>query len=133
MTVLVICANICVMSKEAKIPLLNKEKRAQNHYLRRWIGAIAITGLSVLGFDKLALSSYNLPKDTMAYSVKPGDTAWSIATAEGPQIADNAEAMHAAIDDIEKQIPKSQDGNLIPQEVILLPSGSENGTPINNK
>lgn len=39
---MVFCANICIMSKEAKIPLFDKEKRAQKPYIRRWLGAIGI-------------------------------------------------------------------------------------------
>jgi len=118
-------------------PLFSHNKEIRQPYVDRWKN-IFFTAL-VMG--SLALGTFlsvneeqasKLPKNTTYYVVKPGDTPWSIASDEGPQVADNEAKLYQQIKQIEEQIPKDQDGNLIPGEIIYLPSGSKNAAPIVN-
>ena len=118
------------MNSLDKIPLLNKEKRQQQPYLRRWLGILTLTfGGGLLLNSTLNHHNQPTPINTEQTIVKPGQTPWSIATNENKTVATNPNLM---AQQIEHQIPKSQNGMLYPGETIYLPAGSKNGIPVQN-
>ena len=72
------------MSKEAKIPLLNKEKRAQNHYLRRWLTAIAIGASAIAVAEGMNGNVVNHPEAKVTsdstVTIKPGSAVHKTAS-----------------------------------------------------
>ncbi len=84
------------------------------------VGAIAVGGAFLL----LPTNSEQPKKNTVSHVVQPGETEWSIASGEGSNVAENAEKLNGAIEDIDKQVHNHV---LIPGELIMLPEGSKNG------
>lgn len=75
------CANICVMSKEVKIPLFDKEKRARKPYIRRWLGVIGGLGLaSILVVEAMESGNHIAHPDAMV------DSGSSITLAPGVNV-----------------------------------------------
>jgi hypothetical protein len=136
------------LSLKSRVPILDPTKRQENHYVRRIVlaaslGASALVGAFHVG-DNLthhAISSYEqtakptheltaaqlreLPKVEI---VTPGSTVWSIASAEGPKVADDPAALFNAELIIEDQLPKQNPNNLQAGMAIHLPASSEIGT-----
>ncbi len=77
--------------------------------------------------DKGSGIDQNVQDFTKTYVVRPGDTIWGIASAEGQAVANNPERLYEQMQAIGSQIPKDQDGVLRVGEVVRLPGGSEIG------
>lgn len=77
---MVFCATICVMSKEAKIPLFDKEKRAQKPYIRRWLGVIGLGLASAIAVKAMESGSH------IAHPTAMVDNGSSITLAPGVNV-----------------------------------------------
>lgn len=142
---MLLCAILLVMNTE-RIPLLNADKRRERNYAARWmfaglsvLGSLGIVDLGIHGAKKLyneiessakvpSLTPKQLNEMTKYYVVKPNDTVWGIATAEGPKVADSPEAMYVAQNEITAQLPDKNPDNMQPGEEIRLPADSEIGS-----
>ena len=139
------------MNKES----INNKQNKKPNYARRRIAVFGVVGgLTLAGADAAYHGTVNtvngieqsfneskngptplsakqkaeLPK---TYVVQPGDTVWSIASAEGKAIANKPEVLFEAKNQIEAQLPTKKDrlnDILVPGEVIKLPANSEIGT-----
>jgi hypothetical protein len=121
------------INKKDSLPIFDKEKRQKNHYGRHWAIALGLTTLAVLGIkQEIQNDNPSLPKNTMEHTVEPNQTVWGIASGESQKVADNPELLFQQEQQIENQIPKNQNGNLMPGETIYLPAHSADAVPIAN-
>jgi hypothetical protein len=94
---------------------------ATNPVVHRTTSAVSAAAYNTLNGG--ASPNFSPSTDTVPYTVKQGDTEWSIATSEGSQIADSGPAMAGAMADIDRQL----DGQpLKAGDVVMLPQGSQN-------
>jgi len=114
-----------------KSPLFSPEKKIRQPYINRWKNIIAIGLLLGSAYALIQPGGHTkLPKNTMETTVQSGQTAWSIASGENSKVANNPGLLAQQIQQIENQIPKSQNDQLYPGETIYLPSGSKNAVPV---
>ena len=132
----------------------SKEQNKKPNFARRRIAAVGLAILTLAGIDAAyhgtvntvhgIEQSFNQDKNgpeplttkqmaelTKIYVVQPGDTVWSIASAEGKSVANEPDVLFEAKNQIAAQLPTKEDrinDILVPGEVIKLPSSSEIGT-----
>ena len=153
----IMCYCICMKldrlyNKLLNAPLLDPEKRKDKHLIARLgfaalslfgaynaardavhLGENAVNAVRGTVNDELhgpTLTKQQIQADTKSYTVQPGDTVWSIASAEGQSIANNPEKLYKAEQNITAQIPGKNPNNLQPGEQILLAGSSAIGHPI---
>ncbi len=143
-----------MMNKETNKQSTSNEQNKKPNFARRRIAAVGLALLTLAGADAAyhgtvktvhgieqsfnqdqngpapltAEQMVELPKK---YVVQPGDTVWSIASAEGKAVANKPEALFEAKNQIAAQLPTKEDrinDILVPGEVIKLPANSEIGT-----
>ena len=142
------------MNKETNNQSKSNEQNKKPNFARRRIAAVGLALLTLAGADAAyhgaskairgIEQSFNQDKNgpapltnkqkaelTKIYVVQPGDTVWSIASAEGKAVANKPEALFEAKNQIAAQLPTKEDRInyiLVPGEVIKLPANSEIGT-----
>jgi len=142
------------MNKETNNQSKSNEQNKKPNFARRRIAAVGLALLTLAGADAAyhgaskairgIEQSFNQDKNgpvpltnkqkaelTKIYVVQPGDTVWSIASAEGKAVANKPEALFEAKNQIAAQLPTKEDrinDILVPGEVIKLPANSEIGT-----
>ncbi len=143
-----------MMNKEKNNQSKSNEQNKKPNFARRRIAAVGLALLTLAGADAAyhgaskairgIEQSFNQDKNGPApltaeqmvelpkkYVVQPGDTVWSIASAEGKAVANKPEALFEAKNQIAAQLPTKEDrinDILVPGEVIKLPANSEIGT-----
>ena len=143
-----------MMNKETNNQSKSNEQNKKPNFARRRIAAVGLALLTLAGADAAyhgtvntvhgIEQSFNQDKNgpeplttkqmaelTKIYVVQPGDTVWSIASAEGKAVANKPEALFEAKNQIAAQLPTKEDrinDILVPGEVIKLPANSEIGT-----
>jgi nucleoid-associated protein YgaU len=103
-----------------------KEQRISGIKRLVTVGAVALAGLGIAGQIKEANAPDTRPR--VAYTVKPGDTLWSIAEQVDPN-GDN----RATVDDLEQHVnpvDDKQDQILQPGDVVDVPAESDLGKQI---
>jgi hypothetical protein len=113
------------MKKLSDKPLFNPSHPENSKYRNRAkkilsVGVLAVTSLFILAKSG---DHQTHQKDTVPHVVRGGETEWSIASGESTKTAYDAEALHAAIQDIDRQTKKH---TLIQGELVMLPQGSKN-------